>query len=321
MDVDVLPLSLGSTPPAQVTALINFTHQFTAAGGMPPYKFFDTGDLPVGVTVNDSGLLVGVPHEVGTFNYTVKATDVLTGDTGPVPFTLTVVPPTISPAPPSPIYTGQDFSHVFTTTPGTIGSRTWSVPTGTIPPGLTLSSGGILSGKPAVPGTYPFTLRATFEAGTYVVISELPITMVVADPAAAFTSQAPPNGVVGDPYAFTFIAGGDASITFALLSGTLPPGLSLATNGALSGTPTTAGTYAFVVRASGAGSAADQGVTVVIAPAPTAGPTTGTPTTSGTGLPATGPNGVWLAYAGVLLVVAGSVVTLLARWPRNALER
>ena len=256
MNVGVLPLTLGSTPPAQVTALVNFTHQFTATGGMPPYKFDGSNnDLPTGVIVEDSGLLVGVPHEVGTFHYTVDVEDFLHTHTAPVPFALVVVPPAIvSPAPTSPIYTGQDFGHAFATTAGTIGSRTFTVSAGTLPPGLTLGVGGVLSGKPMAPGTYGFTARATFVAGPVTITAEQVVTMVVATPAAAFTSAAPPNGIVGTAYTFNFTAGGDASITFSTLSGTLPPGLSLAANGALSGTPSTAGTYAFVVAAAGAGS-------------------------------------------------------------------
>jgi LPXTG-motif cell wall-anchored protein len=326
MTVGVLPMTLGSSPPSQVTALVNFTHQFTAAGGVPPYEFDWSGDLPTGVVVQASGLLVGVPHEVGTFNYAVDAEDSHMAETGPVPFTLVVVPPAItSPPPTSPIYTGQDFGHAFTTTPGTIGSRTFSVSAGALPPGLTLGVGGVLSGKPMAPGTYPFTVRATFVSGV-TITSDQAVTMVVADPAVAFTSGAPPNGVVGSPYAFTFTAAGDASITFSVSGGgTLPPGLTLATNGALSGTPSAAGTYAFVVAATGAGSAAQRPTTITIAPAPTPTPTpTPSPSTSGPstpgGLPATGTSALSLATIGLLLVGVGAVVIWLMRRRRTATE-
>ena len=39
------------------------------------------------------------------------------------------------------------------------GTRTWSVTTGTLPPGLTLTAGGVLSGTPTTAGTYNFTVR------------------------------------------------------------------------------------------------------------------------------------------------------------------
>jgi hypothetical protein len=329
MIVGVLPLTLGSTPPSQVTALVNFSHQFTAGGGKPPYTFHESSGLPNGVIVTDEGLLVGVPHQLGTFNYTVDAEDSLDTHTGAIPFALVVVPPAIvSPAPTSPIYTGQDFGHAFETTPGTIGSRTFAAASGSLPPGLTLGVGGVLSGKPMAPGTYPFTARATFVSGPVTITADQAVTMVVADPAVAFTSAAPPDGVVGKPYAFTFTAGGDASITFNVADGTVPPGLSLAANGALSGTPTTAGTYAFVVAANGAGSGARRPTTITIAPesepTPTPAQTTTTPTNASSstpnGLAVTGTSGLWLASAGLLLVCVGAVVTWLARRRRTATD-
>jgi hypothetical protein len=54
-----------------------------------------------------------------------------------------------------------------------------------------------------------------------------------------------PAAVVGTPYSLQFIAtGGTAPYSLSLFSGSLPPGLTLSA-GLLSGTPTTAGSYAF----------------------------------------------------------------------------
>ncbi len=70
--------------------------------------------------------------------------------------------------------------------------------------------------------------------------------------APAFTATSPPaTGTVSTAYpTYTFAASGTTPITFTQASGTLPPGLTLASNGALSGTPTTPGTYTFTVLAS-----------------------------------------------------------------------
>jgi hypothetical protein len=58
----------------------------------------------------------------------------------------------------------------------------------------------------------------------------------------AITNGPPPSPViVGSPYSFTFTATGSPTPTFSLKSGTLPPGLSLSSNGVLSGTATSAG--------------------------------------------------------------------------------
>ncbi len=70
----------------------------------------------------------------------------------------------------------------------------------------------------------------------------------------AFSAQTPPaTATYGAPYAgYNFAANGTPAPTYALApsSNPLPPGLSLAANGALTGTPTAAGTYSgIIVRA------------------------------------------------------------------------
>lgn len=66
----------------------------------------------------------------------------------------------------------------------------------------------------------------------------------------AITCGSPPTGVIGSPYAHTFpVTGGVSPFTFAITAGSLPPGLTLNTSsGAVTGTPTTAGTYPITVQ-------------------------------------------------------------------------
>jgi uncharacterized repeat protein (TIGR01451 family) len=86
-------------------------------------------------------------------------------------------------------------------------------------------------------------------------------------------SGSAPDGVVGVPYDFGYTASGDSGITLSVL-GSLPPGLTFdPTLQTLGGTPTTAGVYTFVVRATGASGAStdlDESVTIV-APPPAVG--------------------------------------------------
>ena len=63
------------------------------------------------------------------------------------------------------------------------------------------------------------------------------------------TTSAVPEGEVGVPYAYQLAAtGGDGDLVWSLASGNLPPGLALAANGQITGTPEEAGSSSFVVR-------------------------------------------------------------------------
>ena len=84
-----------------------------------------------------------------------------------------------------------------------------------------------------------------------------------------FNTTALPDGTYGTPYSNTITAtatgGAVGPFTFAVTAGTLPPGLSLTTGGALSGTPTAAGSFSFTVTATDSDSdTGSQGYTLTI---------------------------------------------------------
>src|SRR5262249_21657268 len=87
----------------------------------------------------------------------------------------------------------------------------------------------------------------------------------------AFTADSPPRSTTaGTAYSYTFTASGAPAPTFAIDSGTLPPGVRLnPTNGVVSGTPTTAGTFTFTVQASNgdAPDAHSPPITIAVNPA------------------------------------------------------
>jgi hypothetical protein len=90
------------------------------------------------------------------------------------------------------------------------------------------------------------------------------------------TTTTPPSGVVGHAYSTTLAACcGTAPYTFAVAAGTLPPGLTLQANGAITGTPTQAGTFNFTVHVvDSAGLASMQVMAITVDPAPTTRTTT-----------------------------------------------
>jgi len=237
-NVTVLPMTLGPAPTGTITALVDPRHQFIATGGMPPYTYSRTGDLPIGMAVSASGLLSGVPHEVGTFSFTVRATDVLHSSVNRN-VTLTVIAPAIISAPPrSPIQVGQPFSHTFASTPGRIGSVSYARLTGFIPAGLSLSSTGVLSGTPTVPGTYNAVIVATFTVGsppvaTFQDYQQITIAVVNAPPPPTPTPTTPNTSTTGHATTAPTATGGATTAPTATgTAPTVPADVAQASSGA-----------------------------------------------------------------------------------------
>ena len=146
---------------------VAYSQQLTASGGTVPYTFsVVSGILPTGLTLTAGGLLAGTPTTVGSPPVTIAATDG-NGCPGFIPFVIAAANcPVITFAPPT-LPTGNvgvAYSQQITASGG-LAPYTFSVVSGTLPAGLTLSSGGLLAGTPTDLGTPPVTILATDENG------------------------------------------------------------------------------------------------------------------------------------------------------------
>ena len=142
---------------------------------------------------------------------------------------------------------GVPYSATLSATGGA-GGYSFSIIAGHLPTGLTLSSGGTIGGTTNVAGkVVTFTVSVTDSAAKSS-STDLSITCLAAGTPVIKSISPLSPGSVGSAYNFTFTAaGGTSPYTFSGQSGTYPPGLSLSSSGALSGTPTTTGTYVFSV--------------------------------------------------------------------------
>jgi hypothetical protein len=131
----------------------------------------------------------------------------------------------------------------------------FNVVAGRIPPGTTLftqgvSSGGI-TGRPTTEGLFAFTIEVQDQTGardteSFSIRIGPPRPLVITNQSDQLAS-----GVVGQFYCCgnLFADGGVPDYTWTLRSGALPPGLRLtASPGRITGTPTTRGTFSFLVR-------------------------------------------------------------------------
>jgi large repetitive protein len=128
-------------------------------------------------------------------------------------------------------------------------AKTWSISSGTLPPGLGIdASTGLISGTPTTAGTYDFTVYAKVNADSrsdtkaLAIVVRDPLVVSAGEPFVARRAV----GEVSVPFDATISAtGGFGTYTWAVTAGTVPPGLKLV-DGAITGTPTTAGSYAFI---------------------------------------------------------------------------
>ena len=234
-----------AAPPGGWTNTV-YGYTLTETGGTSPYTWSVTsGSLPPGISLAPDGNLSGTPTATGSYSFTVKVTDANNQSaTQATSISVSAGVSTTFAAPPASVV-GSDYSYTLTATGGTT-PYTWSVNAGSLPPGLTLSSAGVLSGTPTTTGSYPFSVNV-IDANNGIATTS--ITLVVTT-SVTFTFPAPPSGVVGTPYSVTLTAaGGTTPYTWSLSSGSLPPGLTLNTStGVVSGTPTLAGTYNFTAK-------------------------------------------------------------------------
>jgi Putative Ig domain len=157
----------------------------------------------------------------------------------------------MTPAPPAGIDTNAYPGFSFGVASGGSPPFTWAVTSGALPGGLTLAADGTLSGTPTAAGPFAFTVTATDSAQTPASGSQ-PFTVTISTPGPLVVTpgQTPAAGIHGTPYSFQFTAtGGYLPLSWAVTAGTLPPGLTLNSDGTLNGTPTAASStpFAFTV--------------------------------------------------------------------------
>ena len=246
------------------------------AGALPPglslpATFSGSGDI-VGGTATDPGVEPGR-------NFTVQGT----GDQGqPLyqAYTIMVdqnVPLSVNASGGTDFggTVGQTFRSYFFVSGGA-APFTWSVASGQVPPGLTLQSpygprdaNDELAGTPTTAGTYTFTMLVTDFDGQQ---ATQKFTATI-DPPLQITGTMP-AGTVGVPYSQDLTAqGGAPPYSWSIFANDpLPPGLSLGTtapdyNNVLTGTPTQAGTFSFLIQVTDTrGHSVNGTVTITINP-------------------------------------------------------
>ncbi|WP_165449374.1 putative Ig domain-containing protein [Krasilnikovia cinnamomea] len=213
-----------------------------ATGGTAPYTWSATG-LPAGLGINSTnGVISGIPTAAGSSTVTVTATDAKKISSAARTFTWTVSTPlTVQDPGAQNSTTGMAVSLTAIATGGAT-PYAWSA-TG-LPAGLTINTvTGAMTGTPTTAGTSTTKITVTDAAGA---TNTATFTWTVANP-LTLTNPGDQHATLDTPVSLTVTATGGTA-PYAWSAAGLPAGLTMnTTTGAITGTPTTGGSYTTTV--------------------------------------------------------------------------
>jgi hypothetical protein len=233
-----------------------YFHKFGGAAGCGPalpyqYRILD-GTVP-GLTLHKDGTLDGIPTSTGEFTLWVELSDEnppsaswCRPETAQRDFHIKIVQGLLINERQSVLgeaTLNQAYSKQLTTTGQGGATLIWSIPSGSLPPGLSINSGtGLISGTPTQAGDYTFKVKVTDgtrnDVQTY--------TLGVGD-ALKITSPTRATSLPNTPFALQLTASGGRGAYKWTAEG-LPTGFTLDPNtGAITGTSATPTTFAVKV--------------------------------------------------------------------------
>jgi len=240
---------------------------FSASGGAPPY-FWSVQGLPAGIAFS-GGSYSGTPTAAGNYSFIVQVVD-SQGSAALGAVSYSVFGISGSALPKAVAYTP------YSTNLAPIGgSSPYAFSATGVPPGLALTGDGTLKGMATAAGNYSIGVTVT-DAGGLRASATFSIAVVAPPALKVVPSSLSPATVSSQTSQNLSATGGAPPYAWSFAAGTLPDGLSIRTNGTVSGTPTRIGSYTFSARArdfSGASAVGTYTIAVAALPLVVTSPT------------------------------------------------
>jgi hypothetical protein len=211
-----------------------------AGGGEAPYMWRladGTGALPPGLDLSTSGVISGIPDQLGHFSFGVVvedrlgAIDMFLYEVDIVPLATVLIQATENPSG----FVGQALDYELQAVGG-IPPYRWQAAS-TPPPGLTVTEDGRLAGTPEQVGVWPLRVRVTDSTTNGVSDTALFQVEIQDDGALVVLTETLPPGLVRSKFEVAIeVEGGDAPYTWTLGPGeSLPDGFFLNEQGVIIG--------------------------------------------------------------------------------------
>jgi alpha-tubulin suppressor-like RCC1 family protein len=162
-----LPVFTADSPPTSVVNGSPFSYTFAASGSPAPSFNWVFGTAGPFLSLNTTtGVLSGTPTQNGSYTFRVQADNTAGGTQSAIHTLLVGTPPSFTAdTPPTTATLGAAYTYTYAATGSP--APTFSVNSGTLPPGLSLNAtSGVLSGTPTTAGSFTFTVAASNGVGS-----------------------------------------------------------------------------------------------------------------------------------------------------------
>jgi hypothetical protein len=244
----VSPLTFSTTSPLPAGVLNTaYSTTMVVTGGTPNYSWSATG-LPAGLSITSStGVISGTPSAIGTTSATITVKDSSTPQlSASGTFSITITGPlTIQTS--SPLPNGIVGTAYSTTVAAVGGTPNYSWSATGLPAGLSIAaSTGVISGTPSGSGGTTTATISVKDSSVPQQSASAQLSITIATQLAITTTSPLPSGTYNQAY-LTSVAATGGTPSYSWSESGLPTGLSINSGtGAISGTPTTYGTFTSV---------------------------------------------------------------------------